>query len=163
MNEVAVAAKTGTAQTVDHGKKSHNAWTVAFAPYEEPRYAVVVMVQNGKSGGAVAGPLVNMILRGLFAQDAGLELPLDPMGLYAGHFDPIQSIEVLEGDLLPLAIDEGGETGEEASGADASRPAILVRPRVIPLPSITPEADPEPAPRPSGSGGTRRPPTRRRR
>lgn len=163
MKEVAVAAKTGTAQTVDHGKKSHNAWTVAFAPYEEPRYAVVVMVQNGKSGGAVAGPLVNMILRGLFAQDAGLKLPLDPMGLYAGHFDPIQSIEVLEGDLLPLAIDEGGETGEEASGADASRPAILVRPRVIPLPSITPEADPEPARQPSGSGGTRRPPTRRRR
>ena len=163
MREVAVAAKTGTAQTVDHGKKSHNAWTVAFAPFEEPRYAVAVVVQSGKSGGAVAGPLVNMILRGLFAQDAGLKLPLDKMGLFAGHFDPIQRIDALEGDLIPLAIDEEGETGEEASGAEVSRPAVRVRPRAIPLPSITPEADSDPAPPRSSSEERRRPAPRRRR
>jgi penicillin-binding protein 2 len=164
LDEVAVAAKTGTAQTVDHGKKSHNAWTVAYAPYEEPRYAVVVIVQNGGSGGAVAGPLVNMILRGLFAQDAGLKLPLHKLGLFEGHFDPIASIEIPEGDLIPLAIDEVGETGEEASGAEAPQSAIKVRPRAIPVPSITPEADPEPAPPRGSSGGEERcTPTRRRR
>jgi penicillin-binding protein 2 len=147
LSEVAVAAKTGTAQTSDMGQKSHNAWTVAFAPFDSPRYAVAVVVQNGKSGGKVAGPIVNLILRGLFGQDGGRELPLDPMKIYAGNFDPIEEIVLLEGDLVPLAIDEEGETGEEAAEAEPSAaPAIKVRPKAIPLPTITPEADPEPSP-----------------
>jgi penicillin-binding protein 2 len=143
MPEVGVAAKTGTAQTTDMGQKSHNAWTVAFAPYQAPRYAVVVVVQGGKSGGAVAGPLVHLILRGIFAQEGGLKLPLEPLATYEGHFEPITQITLPDGDLLPLAIDEQGETGEEAVEAEPSvAPAIMVRPRAIPLPSITPEADP---------------------
>ena len=147
MSEVAVAAKTGTAQTTDMGEESHNAWTVAFAPFDSPRYAVAVVVQNGKSGGKVAGPLVRLILRGLFAREGGLKLPLNPMPIYAGNFDPIEEIVLPEGDMLPLAIDEEGETGEEASEAEPSRaPAIIVRPKAIPLPTITPEADPEPSP-----------------
>src|SRR5690606_10037463 len=48
-----VAAKTGTAQAeiaVVNGRKyqRHNAWTIAFAPYDEPRYAVCVLVREGK-------------------------------------------------------------------------------------------------------------------
>jgi penicillin-binding protein 2 len=125
------------------GQKSHNAWTVAFAPHQAPRYAVVVVVQGGKSGGAVAGPLVHLILRGIFAQEGGLKLPLEPLATYEGHFEPITQITLPDGDLLPLAIDEQGETGEEAVEAEPSvAPAIMVRPRAIPLPSITPEADP---------------------
>ena len=142
IEDVAVAAKTGTAQTSDRGMKSHNAWTVAFAPYDAPRYAIAVVVQNGKSGGAVAGPLVKMILHGLFARDAGLiQLPLAPMGKYNGNFDPIEVIVPPEGDLLPLAIDEEGETGEEASAADPATPPVKVTPQVIPLPSLAPETD----------------------
>ena len=107
----------------------------------------MVVVQGGKSGGAVAGPLVHLILRGIFAQEGGLKLPLDPMGTYEGNFEPIAQIELPDGDLLPLAIDERGETGEEAVEAEPSvAPAIKVRPKAIPLPSITPEADPVPEP-----------------
>ena len=69
------------------------------------------------------------------------------MQIYEGNFDPIEEIVLLEGDLLPLAIDEEGETGEEAAAAEPSvAPAIIVRPKAIPLPTITPEADPEPSP-----------------
>ena len=144
LQEVEVAGKTGTAQTTDMGIKTHNAWTVAFAPFDQPRYAVVVVVQGGKSGGSVAGPLVHLILRGLFAQEGGLKLPLNPMGTYAGNFDLIDRITLPDSDLLPLAIDETGETGEEAVEAEPSAaPAIKVRPKAIPLPSITPEADPD--------------------
>lgn len=139
--EVSVAAKTGTAQTSDLGIRSHNSWTIAFAPFDSPRYAVAVLVQNGKSGGKVCGPLVHLILRGLFAQESGLKLPLAKMGEYEGHFDPIEVIELPEGDLLPLAIDEEGETGEEASEAEAPDPPVRVIPRAIPLPSITPEPE----------------------
>lgn len=144
LEEIPVAAKTGTAQTSDRGYKSHNAWTVAFAPYDSPRYAIAVVVQNGKSGGKVAGPLVSMILRGLFARDEGLlELPLAPLGKYRGNSDPLEEIVPPEGDLLPLAIDEEGETGEEASAADPESPPVRVTPRVIPLPSLAPELDTE--------------------
>ena len=139
--DVEIGAKTGTAQTTDFGQKSHNAWTVAFAPFEEPRYAVAVLVQNGKSGGKVCGPLVNLIFRGIFAAEKGLKLPLRRMGEIAGDFDPIEEIELPEGDLLALAIDEEGETGEEAEDAQLPGAAVRVRPRAIPLPSITPDAD----------------------
>ena len=139
--DVEIGAKTGTAQTTDFGEKSHNAWTVAFGPFEEPRYAVAVMVQNGKSGGKVCGPLVNLIFRGLFAAEKGLKLPLRRMGEVAGNFDPIEEIALPEGDLLALAIDEEGETGEEAEEAQLPGTAVRVRPRAIPLPSITPDAD----------------------
>jgi len=139
--DVEIGAKTGTAQTTDFGQKSHNAWTVAFAPFDEPRYAVAVMVQNGKSGGKVCGPLVNLIFRGLFAAENGLRLPLRRMGEVAGNFEPIEEITLPEGDLLALAIDEEGETGEEAAEAQLPGTAVKVRPRAIPLPSITPDAD----------------------
>ena len=144
LDNIEVAAKTGTAQTSDRGQKSHNAWTVAFAPYDLPRYSVAVLVQNGKSGGKVAGPLVKMILHGLFARDEGrLELPLAPLGKYRGNFDPLEEIVPPDGDLLPLAIDEEGETGEEASAADLDTPPVRVSPRVLPLPSLAPETDAE--------------------
>jgi membrane peptidoglycan carboxypeptidase len=141
LENVEVGAKTGTAQTTDFGRKSHNAWTVAFAPYKEPKYAVAVVVQNGKSGGKVAGPLVHLIFRGLFAADSGHPLPLNRMGEVPGNFDPIEETSPLEGDLLSLAIDEEGETGEEASDTQSSDAPVKVKPRTLLLPSITPDAD----------------------
>jgi hypothetical protein len=63
------------------------------------------------------------------------------MGEVAGNFDPIEEITLPEGDLLALAIDEEGETGEEADEAQLPGTAVKVRPRSIPLPSITPDAD----------------------
>jgi len=139
--DVEIGAKTGTAQTTDFGKKSHNAWTVAFGPFDQPRYAIAVVVQNGKSGGKVAGPLVRLIFRGLFAAEGGLKLPLRRMGEVAGNSEPIEEIALPEGDLLTLAIDEEGETGEEAAEAQLPGTPVRVRPRAIPLPSITPDAD----------------------
>ena len=63
------------------------------------------------------------------------------MGEMAGSFDPIEEIVLPEGDLLALAIDEEGETGEEAAEAQLPGTPVRVRPRAIPLPSITPDAD----------------------
>jgi len=146
--DVEVAAKTGTAQTADDGKRSHNAWTVAFAPYDEPRYAVAVMVQNGKSGGKVCGPLVHLILRGILARDEGMRLPLTPLDPVPGHKDPIEEIELPE-DVL-AAIDASGdadlgETGDEATASVEVRPAVRLpeQETVTPEPLITPEVDAE--------------------
>jgi len=54
-----VAAKTGTAQN-PHGK-SH-AWFAGFFPYENPRYAMVTMIEHGGAGGMAAGTLSREII-----------------------------------------------------------------------------------------------------
>lgn len=57
-----VSGKTGTAQ-VSRGKlgMDHITWFVSFAPYEKPKYAVVVMVQSGASGGGTCAPVARQI------------------------------------------------------------------------------------------------------
>lgn len=58
--DVTVAGKTGTA-TNPHGR-SH-AWFVGFAPAENPRVAVAVVVENVGYGGTYAAPIVRDVLR----------------------------------------------------------------------------------------------------
>ena len=137
-----VCAKTGTAQTTDMGIKSNDAWTVAFAPYERPRYVVVVAVKRGTSGGAVAGPLVHLIMRGLFARDEGLRLPLTKMKEFNGDFIVREKVELPDdGDLLDLAYEDHGETGNEIEDIPTA-PAVpeMIKPR-LPKPTIRQEAD----------------------
>jgi len=61
---VSSAGKTGTAQ---HGgsDKTH-AWYTAYAPYEDPEIALVVLVEEGGEGHDVAVPVANEILKWYF-------------------------------------------------------------------------------------------------
>jgi len=73
---IPVAAKTGTAQLNDTGEpeRSH-AWIVAFAPVEQPKYAVAVMLKgtdaeiSAGTGGRLAGPLAKSMLDEMFKID----------------------------------------------------------------------------------------------
>jgi penicillin-binding protein 2 len=60
-----ICGKTGTAQVKDeHGQLTGwHYWFASFAPYENPRYAVVVMVQSEArgSGGIVCAPIAHDI------------------------------------------------------------------------------------------------------
>jgi penicillin-binding protein 2 len=60
-----VCGKTGTAQRENEHNQvvGWNYWFASFAPYENPRYAVVVMVQSesGGSGGIVCAPIAHDI------------------------------------------------------------------------------------------------------
>jgi penicillin-binding protein 2 len=152
MPNMVVAAKTGTAQTTDNGKKSNNSWVISFAPYDKPKYAVCVLAQNAGSGGAVCGPLVHLIYRSLFAQEEGLKLPLRAQTEYAGNTERLEEIE-LPKELLD-AIDAGdfggdddiGETGDEIGEfADvvSSTPDPEADTNVTPTPTLTPEIDAE--------------------
>jgi Cell division protein FtsI/penicillin-binding protein 2 len=64
---ITVAGKTGTAQTTP-GENPH-AWFVAFAPAEQPRYAIAVIVEHGgnqggdATGGHLAAPIAQKILK----------------------------------------------------------------------------------------------------
>ncbi len=57
---VIVAGKTGTAQN-PHGK-SH-AWFICFAPFENPKIALVVLVENAGWGGSIAAPIAKQLLQ----------------------------------------------------------------------------------------------------
>lgn len=59
INGIEVAGKTGSAEN-PHGKA--HAWFVGFAPAEDPQIAVAVVVENGGSGGAVAGPIAQGVI-----------------------------------------------------------------------------------------------------
>lgn len=75
-----VAGKTGTAQATDRGQKEHIAWFCCFAPFDRPKYVVVVMVQGGEHGGSVAAPVAARILEQSLAVDKGtLKVELKPL------------------------------------------------------------------------------------
>ncbi len=62
-----VAGKTGTAET-SPGKPTH-AWVVAYAPTNQPRYALTVFLEHGGSGGGKAAPIAKQILKYLLEKD----------------------------------------------------------------------------------------------
>ena len=66
-----VGGKTGTAQgfTDDEGRlHDSTAWFVGAAPIDSPRYVVVVMVDEGGSGGSVAAPAARAIFQHLLGE-----------------------------------------------------------------------------------------------
>jgi penicillin-binding protein 2 len=69
-----MAGKSGTAQVVsikqdeeydeellDERLRKH-AWFLAFAPVQKPQIAIVVLIENGGSGSAIAAPIARKIL-----------------------------------------------------------------------------------------------------
>ena len=54
LDSVAIAGKTGTAQT--GGGRADHAWFAGYFPAENPRWVVVVVVEHGGDGGLAAGP-----------------------------------------------------------------------------------------------------------
>ena len=62
-----ICGKTGTAQRKD----GWNYWFASFAPYESPRYAVVVMVtsENKGSGGGVCAPIAHDIYEAILNKE----------------------------------------------------------------------------------------------
>lgn len=62
-----VAGKTGTAETIP-GQPNHG-WIVAYAPAEAPRYAVVVFLEHGRSGGHAAAPMGHKVFAYLFGEN----------------------------------------------------------------------------------------------
>jgi len=67
-----ICAKTGTAQIMT-GRKvvGHTVWFASFAPYENPRYVVVVMfeTEQGGSGGDTCAPVAHQIYLALQKRD----------------------------------------------------------------------------------------------
>jgi penicillin-binding protein 2 len=92
-----VAGKTGTAQK----KRSENghfiddtrAWFIGFAPYEKPRFAISVLVENGHTGGSTAAPIAKTILEQAMALKEGQSAPAPQRrATVEGHFRLLESV-----------------------------------------------------------------------
>ena len=81
LKDYLIAAKSGTVELVStetkedyqiirevEGKRDH-AIIIAFGPMPNPRYAVSVVIENGESGGSVAGPVAIGVLNSLINDD----------------------------------------------------------------------------------------------
>jgi len=74
---VAVAGKTGTAEYCDNVAQKANrcnfglwpthAWTLAYAPFDDPEIVILAFAYNGGEGGTVAAPIVARVMNAYFA------------------------------------------------------------------------------------------------
>jgi penicillin-binding protein 2 len=67
-----VSAKTGTAEVDVNGKRHKNTWVMAFAPSEDPRVAIAMVIEDGESGGKTVAPLVKDVLVSIFGESTNM-------------------------------------------------------------------------------------------
>ena len=134
LSGVQVAGKTGTAQAMTEGKKDTIAWFACFAPYDQPKYAIAVMVQGGEHGGSVAAPIATRILSRVLAMD---EKTFDPQLAWlapahkANPFQLIAAVDFKDSNPKLTASDEenlDGSTNSDMANAGAD-------------PDVEPDAD----------------------
>jgi penicillin-binding protein 2 len=90
LGAVRMAGKTGTAQTRNYGDgaRRSNVWTqkdhnlfIAYAPIDEPRYAVSVIVQHGGMGGGTAGaPRAREVMKVALLKDPEIRRRIEQAG-----------------------------------------------------------------------------------
>ena len=64
LSQIPVASKTGSAQVT--GNKVSTSWFASYAPANNPKYAIVMMVSEGGTGSGTSGPSVRKIYEALF-------------------------------------------------------------------------------------------------
>jgi len=81
LGPIKLAGKTGTAQTHSYngGRGEHgaqgawalrdHAWFICFAPYDDPRYAMSVLVEHGGFGADAAAPKAAALMRVALLKD----------------------------------------------------------------------------------------------
>ncbi|MFM8895772.1 MAG: penicillin-binding transpeptidase domain-containing protein, partial [Actinomycetales bacterium] len=125
LDQIPVASKTGSAQV--SGGKVSTSWFAAYAPANRPRYAVVIMVTQGGTGGRTSGPSVRAIFDALFGVSGGTVNPQDSV-LIGGQ--PMRRLPEVRPDGTPVAptgrwsgVDGGTVTAEPADASAVEEPA----------------------------------------
>ena len=100
LGPIKMAGKTGTAQargyaggTGEHGAHGawalrDHAWFIAFAPYDDPRYAASVLVEHGGFGADAAAPIVREMMRVALLKDPEVKARIVQPDKAAPPIDP---------------------------------------------------------------------------
>jgi len=65
---ISTGGKTGTAEYGDPKNRTH-AWYTSFAPSDDPKIAMTVLIEGGGEGSSVAAPIVKEVYRWYFSPD----------------------------------------------------------------------------------------------
>jgi penicillin-binding protein 2 len=118
LKNVVVAGKTGTAQATEHGHEENVAWFACYAPFENPKYVVVVMVQGASGhGGEVAGPIATRILERTVALDEGnfdMQVAWEAPAHHENPFLLVKSVEFKGSNV------GGGDDEEDAASSSSA-------------------------------------------
>jgi penicillin-binding protein 2 len=136
LSGVEVAGKTGTAQASYRGRQDTIAWFIGWAPFDQPKYTVAVMVQGGEHGGSVAGPIAGRILERSLALDEG-KFDMQVAWLSPAHkANPFQMLKDVT--YRDSALGLGGDDEENA---DTSQSGNTQMAGAGAAPDVEPEAD----------------------
>ena len=93
LGPIKMAGKTGTAQAHNYAAGTHgvrgahgdwlqrdHAWFIAFAPYDDPRYAMSVLVEHGGFGADAAAPKAREIMRVALLKDPEIRARIETPG-----------------------------------------------------------------------------------
>ncbi len=70
---VTMAGKTGTARFGKKSEKHYHGWMIVFAPFENPRYAVAMVLDNAVSGGVSVAPRIHKLMSDIFSYSQSSE------------------------------------------------------------------------------------------
>jgi penicillin-binding protein 2 len=105
LDRIPVASKTGSAQVT--GDKVSTSWFASYAPADNPRYAVVMMVTQGGTGSKTSAPSVRRIYEEIFGVRG---TDVDPRRSVLIGGEPQRRIPVIRPDgtpVVPLGEDSG--------------------------------------------------------
>lgn len=102
---VTVAGKTGTAQN-PHGQD--HAWFVCFAPVEQPKIAIAVLVENAGFGGSVSAPIARELIN----------YYVNVKGRATNGYSPTKAVDAIK--ALSDSLDAGARSPAGGKAADSS-------------------------------------------
>ncbi|MDR1191829.1 MAG: penicillin-binding protein 2 [Verrucomicrobiales bacterium] len=130
IREFAVAGKTGTAQfkTRRNGVEiqDNKTWFNSYAPFDQPRYVVTIMVEGGLSGGSTCAPIAAKIYQRIADLENGAAIDLAYLSPAIGHFlgNRPETVDLDAADDTPRA-----ETTPPAPREAPAQPAMQRRTR----------------------------------
>lgn len=138
-----LCGKTGSAQTSIRGQRGTHAWFTGFAPRENPRYAICVVVLGGKAGGRVAAPLARRIMEDIYEIErdrlvpgSGFRPQMAALAPARGHFDAIEEVTL-------AARDETTVIRETAAAVFPAAPEVRPARLIAPPPAATVADEPD--------------------
>ena len=117
---IVVAGKTGTAQFWRDGQKDNHTWFVAFAPYDNPKIALAVLVQGAKAGGQVPAPIAAKLIAEILALDKGYDPGVKPLDPAIGNFKFVETIDFKDNNIPAELTGNDEETSDTEPAAEES-------------------------------------------
>ena len=128
---VQLSGKTGTAQTGrkrTNGMNETNAWFISFAPYDKPKLAVCVMVENGKAGGTVCAPIAKRIIDEIMSvEQFNFNPQVASVKESEGNFDFVDLVSFDDDPTEAFVGDDDGEDGTAVAATPAPDSSLSIK------------------------------------